>query len=159
MRVAVTGHRGLSATVEALIGNEIDRELDRVTATGAELTGLSCLADGADQIFAAAILAHGGALEAVVPAVEYRTGLPDSAKARYDSLFASARTVHRCPFRESNSEAHMAASRFMVDEAERLIAVWDGEPARAFGGTADVVAYARDKGCPITVVWPAGATR
>jgi hypothetical protein len=40
----------------------------------------------------------------------------------------------------------MAPSRFVVDEADRLIAVWDGEPARAFGGTADVVAYAREKG-------------
>jgi predicted flavoprotein YhiN len=105
------------------------------------------------------VLGLGGALEAIVPAVEYRTWLPDSTRARYDSLFASARTVHRCPFRESNAKAHMAASRFMVDEADHVIAVWGGEPARAFGGTADVVAYARAKGRTVTVIWPAGATR
>lgn len=33
-------------------------------------------------------------------------------------------------------------------EADELFAVWDGEPARAYGGTADVVAYARQYGTP-----------
>jgi hypothetical protein len=47
----------------------------------------------------------------------------------------------------------------MVDRADRLIAVWDGLPARAYGGTADVVQYARHKGTPVTVVWPQGAYR
>jgi len=53
----------------------------------------------------------------------------------------------------------MDASRFMVDNADRLIAVWDGEPARSYGGTADVVTYAREKGVPVSVVWPEGASR
>ncbi len=53
----------------------------------------------------------------------------------------------------------MAASRLMVDEADELFAVWDGEPARAFGGTADVVAYAREHGTPVRVIWPDGAQR
>jgi hypothetical protein len=42
----------------------------------------------------------------------------------------------------------MAASKLMVDEADELYAVWDGKPARAYGGTADVVAYARERGIP-----------
>jgi hypothetical protein len=53
----------------------------------------------------------------------------------------------------------MDASTAMVCSADRLIAVWDGLPARAFGGTADVVDYARHVGVPVTVVWPAGAYR
>ena len=36
----------------------------------------------------------------------------------------------------------MAASKLMVDGIDELYAVWDGKPARAYGGTADVVAYA-----------------
>lgn len=62
-------------------------------------------------------------------------------------------------FVESDSHAHMAASRRMLDETDHLIAVWDGKPARGYGGTADVVAAARERGVPITVVWPEGATR
>jgi hypothetical protein len=91
VRVAVSGHRGLSAPVEALIATEVDREPKRIAPNGIELTGLSCLADGADQIFAAAVLAHGGTLEAIVPAAEYRSGLPDSAKR------STTRVVAMCP--------------------------------------------------------------
>ena len=53
----------------------------------------------------------------------------------------------------------MAASKLMVDEADELYAVWDGKPARGYGGTADVVACARDKHLPVRVIWPPGAHR
>jgi hypothetical protein len=46
-----------------------------------------------------------------------------------------------------------------VGLADRLIVVWDGQPARAYGGTADVVAYADRVGVPVRIVWPEGATR
>jgi hypothetical protein len=39
------------------------------------------------------------------------------------------------------------------------LAVWDGKPARADGGTADVVADARERGTPVRVIWPNGAQR
>jgi hypothetical protein len=32
-----------------------------------------------------------------------------------------------------------------------LIALWDGQPSRGKGGTAEIVAYARQRGIP--VVW------
>ena len=53
----------------------------------------------------------------------------------------------------------MAASETMLDRAEQLLAVWDGQPARGYGGTADVVAHARRGGLPVVVVWPPGAHR
>jgi hypothetical protein len=31
--------------------------------------------------------------------------------------------------------------------------------ARSYGGTADVVAYAREHGTPVRVIWPDGAQR
>ena len=46
-----------------------------------------------------------------------------------------------------------------VDRSSVLVAVWDGQPARGLGGTADVVAYARQRGVPMEVIWPQGATR
>jgi hypothetical protein len=33
------------------------------------------------------------------------------------------------------------------------------QAARAYGGTADVVAEARKRGIPITIMWPEGAVR
>ena len=108
------------------------------------MTGISCLADGADQIFARAITDLGGTLDVVIPAAGYRAGLPADSHPEYDALLAQAAAVRRLPFTESTSESHMAASRLMIDEADELYAVWDGKPARGCGGTADVVAYARE---------------
>jgi hypothetical protein len=142
-----------------LIAHGIESELARLAPAGATLVGLSCLADGADQIFATAVLDRGGTIEVIIPAEKYRDGLPEDAKPQYDKLFSRAASVHSRAHIESTAEAHMDASRFMVDSADHLIAVWDGEPARSYGGTADVVQYARDRGVPVAVVWPDGARR
>ena len=155
-RVAVSGHRDLSAGTERLVDAAIRSAL---SVRAVDVTGLSCLADGADQIFARVVLDLGGDIEAVVPAEQYRDGLPRQAHEDYDRLLAKAVTVHRLPFTESTSEAHMAASKLMISEADELYAVWDGRPARGYGGTADVVAYARERGLPVRVIWPDGARR
>ena len=155
-RIAISGHRGLNVRTADLVDRAIRERLSRYPAG---VTGLSNLADGADQIFARAVVDLGGTLEAFIPAEEYRSGLPAEARAEYDNLLKCAVAVHVLPFVESTSESHMAASKLMVDEADELYAVWDGKPARAYGGTADVVAYARDHDTPVDVIWPAGASR
>lgn len=154
-RLAITGHRGLPPATVALV----DRELREILANQSDLTGLSCLADGADQLFARAVLDFGGRLEVIVPAERYREGLPAEVHVTYDELFERASHVHRLDFAESTSESHMQASQLMIGKADTLVAVWDGQPARGYGGTADIVDYAREVGTPISVVWPSGATR
>src|SRR6266704_2290616 len=119
MRIAISGHRGLPAPVQALV----DQAIRAALAGQQHVTGLSCLADGPDQIF------------------------------------AHAAQVHRLPFTQSTPQAHMAASELMLKHADQLWAVWDGQPARGYGGTADVVAAARASGLPVQVIWPPGAHR
>ena len=148
-RIAISGHRCLPAPTERLVDQAIRPAL---AERAPDVTGLSCLADGADQIFARAVTDLGGTLEAVIPAAEYREKLPEDSHRGYDDLFARAAAVDRLPFTESTPESHMAASRLMVDEADELHAVRDGKPARAYGGTADVVAYARERGIPVRVI-------
>jgi hypothetical protein len=155
-RIAISGHRGLPALTERLVDHALRAAL---AERAPDVTGLSCLADGADQVFARAVTDLGGTLEAVIPAAEYREKLSADSHADYDELFARAVAVHRLPFTESTPESHMAASKLMVDEADELYAVWDGKPARSYGGTADVVAYAREHGIPVRVIWPDGAQR
>ncbi|GAB3482142.1 hypothetical protein [Nocardiopsis coralliicola] len=154
-RIAVTGHRGLPDAARG----QIDAELRTRLASAADPVGLSCLADGADALFARALLDAGGTLEAVVPAAEYRDGLPDEHLRTYDELLRSAAAVHRLPQVRSTAHAHLEAGRFMVDRCDEVVAVWDGRPARGPGGTADIVAYARSAGRPVTVIWPEGARR
>jgi hypothetical protein len=157
-RIAISGHRGLSREVTAQVDRSIRSALASYDAT--DLVGLSCLADGADQIFARAVLDHGGQLEVYVPATRYREALPAEAHAAYDELLGHAAVVHRFPQHvESTAESHMDASVEMLKRADLLIAVWDGLPSRSWGGTADVVAEAQRLGLPVSVIWPKGATR
>ncbi|MBX6387175.1 MAG: hypothetical protein IRZ07_30055 [Microbispora sp.] len=156
LRVAVSGHRGLSRDTTTLVEAGIREAL---TQYAPDVIGLSCLADGADQIFARAVLRAGGRLEAIIPAERYRDNLPAETWDEYDALLSKAERVHRLGFAEPTSEAHMAAGVFMLDHADELLAVWDGKPARGYGGTADVVAEARTRGMPVRIVWPEGARR
>lgn len=156
-RIAISGHRGLPAMTSRLVDKAIRAALAEHDASA--LTGISCLADGADQIFARAVIDFGGTLEVIIPAARYRDGLPEPACPEYDRLLARAAEVHRLPFTDSTSESHMAASTLMIDGADELYAVWDGLPARGYGGTADVVGYAREHGVPVRVIWPDGALR
>lgn len=155
-RIAVSGHRGLPGSTVKLVDTAIRAAL---AERAPEIIGLSNLADGADQVFARAVLDLGGRLEVIIPAARYRAELPSDAYGGYDELLSRANDVRRLPFTESTADAHMAASKLMVDSADELYAVWDGKPARGYGGTADVVAYARERGIPVRVLWPAGSQR
>ncbi|TJZ49664.1 hypothetical protein FCH28_25655 [Streptomyces piniterrae] len=157
MRVGITGHRGLSTEVERQVRRLLDQAVHDYVST--DLIGVSCIADGADAWFAEAVLRHGGRLEVVVPAMEYRDGLPDWHHPVYDELIRHASDVHETGLITSDSAAHMAGSETLVGLVDVLIAVWDGEPARGYGGTADVVAYGKHTGTPVRVLWPEGATR
>lgn len=156
IRIGVTGHRDLAPSVADVVAASVRARLEPY---GRAMVGLSCLADGADTLFAEAVLARGAALEAVVPAAGYRDGLPAAHRPVYDRLLGRCALVHALPGAASTPQAHLAAGRLLVERCDRLLAVWDGLPARGPGGTADVVAYARSLSRPVTVLWPEGARR
>ncbi|MBD0738189.1 hypothetical protein [Streptomyces sp. CBMA29] len=157
MRVGITGHRGLTGQSASLVKAAI---LDTVTTFPAEeLIGVSCIADGPDAWFAEAILEHGGHLEVVIPSEDYRDALPEWHHLTYDALLNRASEVHATGLAHSNSQAHMTGSEILVGLVDQVIAVWDGQPARGYGGTADVVRYAESNGVTVQILWPAGATR
>lgn len=155
-RIAISGHRGLPDATTRLVRAALETELAKRSPG---LVGISCIADGADQLFAQTVLALGGTLEVMVPSAQYRDRLPSEAHETYDALLAQAHAVYQTGRNEDGPEAHQAASEKMVNLADLLMAVWDGKPSRSYGGTADVVAYARQLGVPVVVVWPDGATR
>jgi hypothetical protein len=67
--------------------------------------------------------------------------------------------VDTLPFEEPSEKAFFEAGKRIVDWADLLVAVWDGGPARGFGGTADVVRYAEERGRSLLILWPAGVKR
>ncbi|MFH8383972.1 hypothetical protein ACH4E7_24015 [Kitasatospora sp. NPDC018058] len=157
MRIGITGHRGLTTEVEGQVRQLLKDALARENPN--ELTVVSCIADGPDAWLAEIALERGAQLEAVIPADQYRDGLPQWHHATYDRLLESAIAVHRTGHVESDEAAHMVGSEVLVQQIDKLLAVWDGLPARGYGGTADVVAYAQDRGVPVEVLWPQGAHR
>ncbi|WP_017604897.1 hypothetical protein [Nocardiopsis alkaliphila] len=156
IRIGITGHRDLTPRVSGHVAELLKARLEPY---GHAVVGLSCLADGADTLFAEAILAAGASLEAIVPASGYREALPALHHPVYDRLLAQATLVHELPHAVSDPHAHMTAGRLLVERSDRLLAVWDGQPARGPGGTADVVAYAHALARPVTTLWPQGARR
>jgi hypothetical protein len=78
-RIAISGHRGLRGPTTDLVDKAIRAAL---AEHAPDVTGLSCLADGADQIFARAVTDLGGKLEVIVPAGEYRAGIPEERQRR-----------------------------------------------------------------------------
>jgi hypothetical protein len=156
MFIGITGHRGLPPHSAQLVDTALREALAEY---GDRLIGVTALADGADQLFARAVLDQGGQIEVIVPATRYRDGLPPESHAEYDDLIGHAVTVHQLDFTESTSEAYMAASELMISMVSELFAVWDHQPARGYGGTADVVTHARNHGRKVRVIWPEGAAR
>ena len=156
-RIAVTGHMNLTAASMPLVQEAIINAL--APHAGVDLIGMSCIARGADSIFAQAVLDSGGTLEVVLPSQHYREQKvkPDHAP-QFDDLMQRAAKVHVLPFEQANREAYAAANELLLS-SDRLFAVWDGQPGVDQGSTASVVSAARERGLPVEVIWPEGAAR
>ncbi|MGI5129252.1 hypothetical protein ACQEVB_20775 [Pseudonocardia sp. CA-107938] len=157
MRVGITGHSNI--TVDSVPA--ISEALRATLADAAKpLVGISCLARGADQLFATVVLELGGTLEVILPAADYRENKVKPAnREQFETLIGKADKVHVMPFETSNREAYEAANENLLDTADVLVAVWDGAPPDGRGGTGDTVRVARERRIPVTVVWPPGARR
>jgi hypothetical protein len=121
---------------------------------------VSCLARGADQVFARVVLELGGQLDVVIPAADYRERKvkPDN-RAEFEALIRQAANVRVLGFETSNRDAYVAANEAVLGDVDALVAVWDGAVPDGKGGTGDTVQLARARGVPVTVVWPDGAAR
>ncbi|MGW6720530.1 hypothetical protein [Streptomyces durocortorensis] len=153
----MTGHRSIPAEAEAHVLAGLRAALcgrDRATQA------LSSLAVGADQLFADLALTCGAELTAVIPSGDYEDCFENADDlARYRKLKARAAQEVRLDFPHSTDEAYYAAGAYIADHCDRLLAVWDGLPARGLGGTGDIVTYARTLGRPVTVIWRDGILR
>lgn len=157
MRIGVTGHSNLTPDSAPVVADAIRAAL---TEIGEPITGVSCLARGADQVFARVVLDMGYELEIVLPSADYRERKvkPDN-RADFEHLIGRAARVRVLPFDTADRDAYAAAGETVLGDVVALVAVWDGAPPDGKGGTGDTVRAARERGLPVTVVWPDGARR
>jgi hypothetical protein len=121
------------------------------------LVGVSSLAIGADQLLARLVLERSGRIHAVLPFANIERSF--SAKdlpAYFELARRAAIEVLRTP--GTDEDAYLAAGRRVVELSNILMAVWDGEPAKGRGGTADVVAFARSRHVPLIHINPVART-
>jgi hypothetical protein len=148
VRIGVTGHIRLTESSHRLIFDALVQELRQYVG----MRGVTCLAEGADRLFAEAVRQCSGTYEVVLP------GANDEGTELL-RLLAEAAAVSQLPALAQPAESYAAASEEMLRRSDRLVAVWDGDERGGPGGTADTVARARARGVPVTVVWPDGAAR
>jgi len=111
--------------------------------------GLTALAIGTDQMFAGILLGHLIPYVAIVPSARYDSTFSPADAVQYRLLLGKAHGTITLKHAAPTGDAFLDAGRFIVDNADLLLAVWDGKPAQGKGGTADIVLYAQETAKPI----------
>jgi len=163
LTVGVTGHRPerLGADGMAQARDELAHVLGALTGAMKDVSAaprprlVSALAAGTDGIAADAALALGWALDAILPFPrgEYEADFTGAeALAGFRAHLAAADAVLELPGERSPAGAAIAyerAGRVVLAQSDILIAVWDGDPARGKGGTAQIMAEAVAQHIPV----------
>lgn len=166
LRVGITGHTDLGPATGRLVAQALSDCLDTLRGSGSDLpgrprplVGVSCLAPGADCVFADVVLRLGGELEVILPSADYADShVSEQYAPVFDSLLRRAGSV-RFAGAKSGRRTFAAANDLMLESVDELIAVWNGTLAGGIGGTAHAVRVARSRGLPVTVIWPEGSRR
>lgn len=172
LRIGVAGHRNLTNADEVRVAiqrvlEQIQKTLQPQQRTSLDWVVVSPLALGADRIVAEEILKQAGSsLEVLSPFSldEYRQDFvePDDFE-EFNRLVSRADSV-QCITQTSQPQdgsaeeqsswrdrGYLNVGRAVVDASEIVVVIWDGEPARGLGGTADTVGYALRQ--QRTVIW------
>jgi hypothetical protein len=119
---------------------------------------LSALASGSDQLAARAALELDYRLSAPLPFVRndyFQDFTNADEEAAFDYLIARCDAVFELDgSRAEETEAYEAAGLTVLRQSDVLLAVWDGEPARGRGGTAEIVRTALESAIPVIWIKP-----
>lgn len=170
LNVGITGHRAavltapLLETLRPVVDDVFQRLRDATrsiqkseasfcSATPAELRLHTGLATGADQIAAKSARSTGYLVRAVLPfdPIEYRNDFAagDELDEFNLELDAADEVVALPGDRSDSNGAYVLVGESLVEAADVLIAIWDGEEGRGPGGTAHVVELALQSSVPV----------
>ena len=165
--------KALDTKIEGLLPEDARRKIERAQRAGMAAIAfcvVTPLAEGADRVVARAVLDYPDArLDAVLPLAledyledfateESRKEFAELLGRCGKPIFLRIRRIQdesRDPDEQAKlrRDAYAQAGRYVVDHCDVLFAVWDGEPLRNHGGTAEIVHYALEQHRPILRVW------
>ncbi|MEV5935600.1 hypothetical protein AB0L56_23455 [Streptomyces sp. NPDC052079] len=153
----MTGHQNIPDEALTHIRAELGKAL---CGLGEPIEALTSLAAGADQLFAQIALSCGASLKVVTPSEDYAdTFSAEEDRARYLELRKLASAYVNIGHKRASEQAYYDAGVYITDHSDLMLAVWDGQPAKGFGGTADIVNYAHSKKVTVIVIWKDGIVR
>ncbi len=151
--VGFSGHRSVDNPVGVALAIKAALEELRREAPG-EWLALSSVADGSDQMFVAQARTLGLSWHAILPLprAEFAKDFSSADWAAVETMLGQAEHVRVITENGSRDDAYLDCGMETVNGADMLLAVWDGQPARGKGGTADVVAYALSLEKPVLII-------
>ena len=141
MTVGITGHQDFR---DAETTSWLEQQLEDTISSLKITFGYSCLALGADQLFARVLLKGNVPLIAVIPSKNYEQTFDEKFRNQYKSFLDRAFEVIQLSYDQPSEIAFFEASKLMVNHCDVMIAIWNGSPSKGLGGTADVVRYSTE---------------
>ena len=161
LRIGITGHRRHrlrvpdTALTHRILGViELLRRAGKSRSAG-DISIVSALAEGADEIAARAALKAGCRLTALVPfrPRDYETTFSSGVhKAVFRDLMRKAdeRVILSGSLRDANA-GYVAAGLETLNRSDVVLTIWDGKPAQGRGGTPEILQCALERRLPI--IW------
>jgi len=144
--IAITGHRDMIETEN--LREKVSLFFDRLIEQSQEIVLLSPLADGADRFVAEIFLQkqkEHGHLSLIVPMPfdkkRYMEDFDEASKKDFLEFLTKSDEIFEVE--HQTKSGYLDVGRYVVDNAEILLALWDGTYNGKIGGTGEVVEYAK----------------
>lgn len=150
VKIAVTGHRLIKYDVQLLLSiRQVLQEINK-EHRNSEILLYSALAEGCDQLVAEIALEFKNIRLNVPLPMEIGDYLKDfnsdKAQEKFQELMSRAYRVELLPASKTHQEAYHNLGVYLVEHADVILAVWNGEFNQKIGGTSDVVQTALTAG-------------
>lgn len=158
MRIAVTGHRPNKLYGYNIFSREwisLKEEFKKLLVANRCTEAITGMALGVDTVFALAVLelqdeGYNIKLHCAIPCRNHSCKWNRESVELYDNILKRADVVKLVTDAEYEPWMMQVRNEYMVDLADKIIAVWDGSN----GGTANCVRYAEKKGKDIIRIVP-----
>ncbi len=106
------------------------------------LLGISSFAKGSDQIFIESVLELNGKIYLIIPYSNYISNLSKNEKILLDKINRLRFKIKIQNSCGDNEIDYYKVGRYIVDNSDVMISIWDGKISQSIGGTSQIVEYA-----------------